>query len=125
MSFGLEYQHQYEENDDKYQKEDALPSACIPLIPISKIQGEDQLRNRSTVNDIMSVYALCRHIQLFHCFRHLYRGLLNIVLHAVEECALINDQDRQIFEQFGQLCDGFSNLGQLSISSMQIHIGRK
>lgn len=40
MSFGLEYQHQDEENDDKYQKEDTLPSACIPLIPISKYKAK-------------------------------------------------------------------------------------
>ena len=87
VSFRLEYQHQDENNDDKYQKEDALPSTGVSLIPVEKMREKATISLESCgtkiTGDNTGDHALCSYVKFFHSILHLHCGLLDIVLHAV------------------------------------------
>lgn len=80
MSSRLEYQHEYEPNNNQNQQEDALPPPSVLLI------------------------RRCD-IELFRRFLHVHDGLLNVVLDTVHQCALVDNHCLQIFEHFGERRD--------------------
>jgi hypothetical protein len=50
----------------------------------------------------------------------IYGSLLDVIFDAIEQGALINNQARQILEQFGKIGDRPGYFGQLSIASSQV-----
>lgn len=59
-----------------------------------------------------------------HRVLHLHGRLLDIVLDAIQQRALVNDQSGQILEQLGQLCDRFRDFRQLTIADVEILVRR-
>lgn len=59
-------------------------------------------------------------IELLHGLRHLRARLLDVVLHAIEQRALVDDEHAQVLEQLGELRDGFGDLGQFAVARAQI-----
>lgn len=51
---------------------------------------------------------------------HLHSRLLDVVLHAVEERALVDDEHREVLEQLGEVRDRFGDLRQLVVASPEI-----
>lgn len=53
--------------------------------------------------------SLCGHFEFFDRAFQLGGGLFNVVFHAIEKGSLINHEDREIFEEFSEGCDGLGD----------------
>lgn len=83
--------------DEKEEEEDALPPPCISLIALG-------------------------YLELFDGPFHRICGPFDVVLHAVENCALLNDQGGQILEQICQTGNILCNFGQLPSTCLRLDV---
>jgi len=73
MPSRFEDQNHNKTKDDQQQQEDAFPPSGILLVP-------------------------CGYIQLLYSIRYLHTRLFDIILHAIEQCPLVNNKDAQVLE---------------------------
>lgn len=73
----LEYQHEYQANNDEDKQEDALPPPRVLLI------------------------RRCD-IELFRRFLHMHHRLLDVVLDTVHQCPLVYHHRLEVLEHFGE-----------------------
>jgi len=77
MPLRLEYQHKNKSEYNEQQQKYAFPPSSVFLVSRSLLEFLDRIT-------------------------HPHSGLLDIILHTIQERALIDDKDRKIFEQLGK-----------------------
>jgi hypothetical protein len=115
VPFGFEDEDDNEAEDDQQQQEYAFALSCALLVSIvtyelSVYERDDKLRSKLP----------CRNFELLDGVLHLHGRLLDIVLDAVEQRALIDNEHREILEQLCKGRDRVGNFGQLLVPSAEV-----
>lgn len=64
-------------------------------------------------------------VELPHRVFHLHCGLLDVILHAIQQRALVDHQCRQVLEQLCKLRDRFRDLRQLPVACLEAVVQRR
>lgn len=74
-----------------------------------------QGRTKGTSEDVRGC-----NVEFLNSIMHFNSRLFDVVLNAIEERTLVDDQDGEILEEVSELCHGCCDLVELSVTSLEM-----